>query len=577
MARNRSVIEVLLTATDQISGKLRTAGSNLKKFQGSITAVSTGFLALRQVAGDVVQGLDALVGTAVRNSRELTALNQRLGINVEALQELRFVAEQNNVAFTQLTMGMQRATRRISEAAQGTGEAKAAIEELNLSARGLAQLAPEDQFERLADALAGVDDQSDRVRLAFKFFDSEGVSILQAIGDGAEDVRRLREEFSELGAVMSEDTVRAMDETGRKIGRLQARWQGFANSVAELTVEILSDWEELASFDFSEKMRPVEVLTFFALTGLNLEELELDIEQAKAFADELAALRKKFGVDREVPTGLKAAEAEARAFMASQEFAAFGAMLAKRPTRDQPTIRGRVEFDAPKLEAPEEVVVTGVDEAGRLVFELQKVPPVVRAINEEMATAGEYTYEVRTATDAWNEGMAEVEAMAKSLGWTMVDLALSFGDAMANGLARAIVEQRKFNEITKQLWKQFATAAIAEITRVIARLLILEAVKLVASGGKSAISLPVGGESGEVYAKAHAARQSSAFDFNGGRGDGAAAGSHSGSVVDFGSPRGGAVSINMAIRSDLPPSRAGLLDIAETMGGALRELGFSGA
>jgi hypothetical protein len=51
----------------------------------------------------------------------------KIGVGVEALQELRFAAKASGVEQQTLDMALQRFTRRAAEAAQGTGEAKDAL------------------------------------------------------------------------------------------------------------------------------------------------------------------------------------------------------------------------------------------------------------------------------------------------------------------------------------------------------------------------------------------------------------------------------------------------------------------
>ena len=130
---------------------------------------------------------------------EVQKLSQRIGASTEALSEYRHVANLTGVTFRELAIGWQRQTRRIAEAAQGTGEAKNALRELNVSVKDLARLRPEQQFEVLADAISGVAEESDRVRLAQKLWDSEGVKLLQTVQAGSAGLREMREEARQLG------------------------------------------------------------------------------------------------------------------------------------------------------------------------------------------------------------------------------------------------------------------------------------------------------------------------------------------------------------------------------------------
>ena len=108
-----------------------------------------------------------------------------IGISTEALTGLEFAARKSGVQTNAFRMGLQRMTRRIAEAAQGTGEAKDAIRELGLDAKALAKAGPEAAFSQIADAMQRVDDASARVRLGFKLFDSEGVALVNTLKGGS--------------------------------------------------------------------------------------------------------------------------------------------------------------------------------------------------------------------------------------------------------------------------------------------------------------------------------------------------------------------------------------------------------
>ena len=159
--------------------------------------------------GSVLTGVAVGGGLAVLVKRSLDAVDalaktsDKLGITTEQLAALRLAAERTGVETSKLEMALQRMVRRISEAAMGTGEAVAALEELGLSAEALNRLAPDEQFRRIADAMARVENQSDRVRLAFKLFDSEGVALVNTLALGREGLARYADEAERLGLTIS--------------------------------------------------------------------------------------------------------------------------------------------------------------------------------------------------------------------------------------------------------------------------------------------------------------------------------------------------------------------------------------
>lgn len=165
----------------------------------------------------------------VRAAREVSALkdvSDKIGVDVEALQELRHGAVQSGVAIGTLDMALQRFIRRSAEAARGTGEALGALNELGVSARGFnGQMKPAEQLLReVADALKAVPTQADRVRIAFKLFDSEGVDLIRMLDQGAEGLDEFARQAREAGLVISRDMVEGADEAAKKADLLAQRF-----------------------------------------------------------------------------------------------------------------------------------------------------------------------------------------------------------------------------------------------------------------------------------------------------------------------------------------------------------------
>ena len=127
----------------------------------------------------------------------------RIGISTEALTQFRHAAELTGVGSKNLDMSLQRMTRRIAEAAQGSGEAAPALKQLGLDAQALGQMTPDQQLYALSDAFTQVESQSERVRLAFKLFDSEGVGMVNMLAGGSDGLRSMADEADRLGITLS--------------------------------------------------------------------------------------------------------------------------------------------------------------------------------------------------------------------------------------------------------------------------------------------------------------------------------------------------------------------------------------
>jgi hypothetical protein len=195
--------------------------------------------ALATVVG--VGGLLTLTHSAMNAADKIDELSTRLGVSTESLSQYQYVAQLTGVSFDTLTQSWQMMTKNIAEAAMGTGKAKQALLELGLNAQNLKQLAPERQFELLADAFQGVANHSDRVRLAIKLFGAEGVSLLQTMEGGSSAMLALRQEADALGLTLDKNTTAQMALANDNLDRLKAAFKGLTMQLAIQLGPVLGD------------------------------------------------------------------------------------------------------------------------------------------------------------------------------------------------------------------------------------------------------------------------------------------------------------------------------------------------
>jgi len=174
------------------------------------------------VGGFVIRGISNFISAQIREADVLAKTADKLGLTTDELQELRFAAQQAGVQQSSLDVGIQRFTRRAAEAAAGTGEAKKTLHDLGIEltdAQGVVRPTSELLVD-VADALAQTSSQADRVRIAFKLFDTEGVALVNMLRDGGESLMAMRRRFQELGGGISEEFARAAEEATNQLGEL---------------------------------------------------------------------------------------------------------------------------------------------------------------------------------------------------------------------------------------------------------------------------------------------------------------------------------------------------------------------
>lgn len=224
MAFGDKKVNIRINAKDNTKAGLLSVRRGLGGIQSAarLAGVALGSIGLLHLATESLRAADSLGKTS-----------QKLGLMSQELGGLRYAAElASNMTGGQFDMALQRMTRRLSEAAQGTGEAKGAIKELGLDAQQLARLSPDAAFREIAEAMKGVNTQSDRVRLAFKLFDSEGVGLVNTLQLGKDGLIDMRDEAIKLGVALDDSATQRAAEANDAITRMKASLDGIVATIA---------------------------------------------------------------------------------------------------------------------------------------------------------------------------------------------------------------------------------------------------------------------------------------------------------------------------------------------------------
>ncbi len=244
-----------------LTDKTRLLSSGLRGLGGALIGVSS------------AAGLIAFADRAITAADAIGKTADKIGVSVEALQELRYAAQSAGVAQNTLDMALQRFGRRAAEAANGTGEARKALEEMGIQLRdgSGAIRSTEDLLGDVAEAFARTHNPADRLRLAFKLFDSEGVAVVGMLREGRVALDSVRQRARDLGIVLDEALVRGAENARNELDTLtQVIKIHFTRAVLEVAPELADLSETL-----SASLPPA---------------LSLAADAARAFADRLAVV-----------------------------------------------------------------------------------------------------------------------------------------------------------------------------------------------------------------------------------------------------------------------------------------------
>lgn len=183
------------------ASKLAKAG--IAGFIGGI-----GLSVIKQTVNDVVALGDSIGKTA-----------DAFGVSTDFLQEFRFVAERTGVSMQVADSSLGRFTKRLGEAANGTGRAKKVYEQLGVSVQdnnGNFRSQREILLD-VADAIDGLGSQAEKAAAVSAIFGREGLKLVNTFEGGSEAFKNLTKDFEDFGGAVSENAVRKAEEIADKL------------------------------------------------------------------------------------------------------------------------------------------------------------------------------------------------------------------------------------------------------------------------------------------------------------------------------------------------------------------------
>lgn len=203
----RAYVELLLKGGAAFNKSLRAASQQLKDFGGGVAKIGAvmsglGTAITAPLALAVKQFAD--VGSALKD------MSSRTGASAQALAELGYAAEQTGAEASDVGIGFKSMAKKITEAANGSKTARKDIEDLGLSVEALAKMTPDQQFEALGKAIAGIPDPTKRAAAAMEIFGKSGQKLVPMLAD----MEALRKKARDLGIVPDDAQIELADKLG---------------------------------------------------------------------------------------------------------------------------------------------------------------------------------------------------------------------------------------------------------------------------------------------------------------------------------------------------------------------------
>ena len=210
--------------------KLSKVGSSLTKY---VTAPILG----------AVSALTALSVKSAATADELGDTASKIGVSVESLQKWNYVAKVFAVENDVMLKALTKTNNILGEISKGNiPGCVTALDTLGISYESLNGLSADAAFEKIRNALAGVEDETLRVGLANEIFGEKiGTDLQQLLSASSSEINNFKNECEELGLITDEE-VESSAKFNDELDKVKQQLQTLGVELAQILLPIMTEF-----------------------------------------------------------------------------------------------------------------------------------------------------------------------------------------------------------------------------------------------------------------------------------------------------------------------------------------------
>uniref|UniRef100_UPI0040481EEF phage tail tape measure C-terminal domain-containing protein n=1 Tax=Yoonia sp. TaxID=2212373 RepID=UPI0040481EEF len=208
----------------RLSREMDLANARVAAFARRATLAAAAATAALAAAGA------AMIRSGLQTVDAQAKLAQSLGTTVASIQTLERAGELAGVSMSGIEQATKDLTRRLSQAAAGTGPAADALDRLGLSASDLIALPLDQRVGAINAAIESFVPAAERAAVAGQLFGEEGSIAMSRIDTAT--LRQATQDVLAFGVVVSEQDADQIERTNDAISRLGLIWRGVSNLLA---------------------------------------------------------------------------------------------------------------------------------------------------------------------------------------------------------------------------------------------------------------------------------------------------------------------------------------------------------
>lgn len=209
-------------------------------------------------AGAGIFALGVKLGDTADN---LLDLNSITGMSTTEIQKWKKAAEVAGVSTDAMTNASMKLTKNMDIMSTGTGKGAESLEKLGFSFKEIENMSADERVNVLTEALAGVDDKTERARIGTDLFGSSWKEIAPVVDLGASSMQKAKDSAN----IISEEDLKKANDFRIKVADMKDQLGFF---VTKITIALLPALNGMMTW-FGEKMPQIQAVTSTVFTFMS--------------------------------------------------------------------------------------------------------------------------------------------------------------------------------------------------------------------------------------------------------------------------------------------------------------------
>lgn len=279
--------------------QIAAAGQKIGEFGDKVGAVGQKLMPLSTAAAAIGGGLLKLGYDAVQSADDLNTLAKQTGLSTEEIQKMKYASDLVDVSFEDMAGALKKIKPKMKENNKTFAELGVAVTDANGELRDV-----NDVFNDSLKALSQISNETERDQKAMELFGKSADQLAGIIDDGGAALQQYGKEAEDLGLILGQDTLDALNETNDTLDKMKANMAGSLAQIGADVASVLAPALEKAAVAIGKvtaklrELTPEQTETILKIVGvvaaiapmlIGIKKLSKGIETVLRYAPKIAS------------------------------------------------------------------------------------------------------------------------------------------------------------------------------------------------------------------------------------------------------------------------------------------------